>query len=135
MRLGMEMRLEQGLRLSSEQRLKCEQLLKLESQLHHEPFEAVRGLEGMHAANELLKERKSVGILIGGLAEEVWKGDKTRTELENHKDVDVLVLSKDFQLDGEFREVLIGGYRKKMCSPRNHEFTRIKTEKCRGTVV
>jgi hypothetical protein len=53
----------------------------------------LRGLPGILAAHEILKERGGSGILVGGLAEAVWNKSRTKVELASHKDVDVLVTS------------------------------------------
>ncbi len=62
---------------------------------------ATRGEEGLRVAQKLLIEREAVGILIGGLAESVWRGFGWK-RLERHKDVDVLVLSSTFSLKKKF---------------------------------
>lgn len=64
----------------------------------------VRGIEGLEVADALLKERHATGILIGGLAETVWKKEVTQEDLFEHKDVDVLVLNEDFVLREKFED-------------------------------
>lgn len=59
------------------------------------PPDAVCGIEGMKIADSLLKEMGAVGMLIGGLAKELWSGVSDEERLAKHKDVDVLVLSYD----------------------------------------
>ena len=60
---------------------------------------AVKGLYGMQVAHEMLQESGSVGILIGGLSEAVWNARRKGEDLDKHKDVDVAVLTEDFQPD------------------------------------
>lgn len=61
------------------------------------PPNALRGLEGLRVADEILRSYKSSGLLIGGLAKEIWRTTKDASDLEErlnrHKDVDVLILS------------------------------------------
>lgn len=72
-------------------------LLSLRLQLKSpETFEAIRGMEGLRAADRILKERKAAGVLIGGVAEEIWKGKGS--DIESHKDVDVMVLTREHGL-------------------------------------
>lgn len=72
-----------------------EQYFKIEQQLKHEPIpKAVKGLEGIQKANEILKKYNVAGILIGGLAEALYNNSYNENKLYNHKDVDVLVLDK-----------------------------------------
>lgn len=59
------------------------------------PPNAACGVEGMQVADKLLKEIGVVGMLIGGLAKELWSGASDEERLLKHKDVDVLVLSHD----------------------------------------
>jgi hypothetical protein len=59
------------------------------------PPAAVAGLEGMRVADEILKLHNAVGLLIGGLAKEIWKGESRPEKFAEHKDVDVLVLSRE----------------------------------------
>ena len=77
-------------------------VLKLEHRLEHRlelpapsPPTAVTGMEGLRVADEVLKELSAVGILIGGIAKELWRGADDEGILASHKDVDVLVLSTD----------------------------------------
>ncbi len=62
------------------------------------PPQAVCGVEGMHFADSLLKEIGVVGMLIGGLAKELWSGVSDEEKLLEHKDVDVIVLSHNCNL-------------------------------------
>lgn len=58
------------------------------------PPEAVRGIEGLKVADEVLKRYKVAGVLIGGLAKEAWRGSSDPAKFSKHKDVDVLVLAR-----------------------------------------
>lgn len=60
---------------------------------------ATRGLEGIAIAHKILQERSEIGLLIGGVAEAVWNRKRTPQELLQHKDVDVLVPSSDFDVE------------------------------------
>ncbi|MDP3956649.1 MAG: hypothetical protein Q8P97_01490 [bacterium] len=101
MRMGLQQR--QELRLNHKQKLKLEQLLKLEQELHHPEIpEAARGIKGMVLADTILKAKAGVGLLVGGLAETVWKTSASPEDLNSHKDVDVLVLGNGFPLEKEF---------------------------------
>ncbi len=82
--------------------LRCD--LRHELRLKHElrleirapsPPDSVTGLEGMEVADSVLKEYSAVGMLIGGLAKELWRGCGDGETLDSHKDVDVLVLTAD----------------------------------------
>lgn len=77
-----------------------QQQRKLLLQILHAPTppQAVRGVEGMRVADNLLKEIGVVGMLIGGLAKELWSGVSDEEKLMEHKDVDVIVLSRDCNL-------------------------------------
>jgi len=55
------------------------------------PLNAVCGIEGLKVADQVLKNYNAVGILIGGLAKEIWKGTTSPRIFAEHKDVDVLV--------------------------------------------
>lgn len=108
MSMGMVMSCSQRLEreFSHEQRLGLHQLFLLEQKLRHPEYSgAVRGLEGMKAAHEILQERGASGVLIGGLAEAVWNRRRKQEDLSTHKDVDVAVLDDDFELS----EVFEGG--------------------------
>lgn len=94
-------RLEQ--RPHQELKLELRQLLKLELQLRSPEFpEAKKGIAGLQLADDMLKDQGAIGILIGGLAYEIWKQTRTEKDLNSHKDVDVLVLSKDFKISKPF---------------------------------
>ncbi|HEY4480408.1 MAG TPA: hypothetical protein VJB58_03000 [Candidatus Paceibacterota bacterium] len=62
------------------------------------PPQAVCGVEGMRVADNLLKEIGVVGMLVGGLAKELWSGVSDEEKLLEHKDVDVILLSHDCNL-------------------------------------
>ena len=103
MGMRQELRMRQETRLTIGQKASLEQLLSLETVLRHPEIpNAAKGLEGIQAADTLLKERGAPGILIGGLAEEVWRSKKNLDDLNLHKDVDVLVLSAQFELEKHF---------------------------------
>lgn len=61
------------------------------------PPEAVQGLAGIAVARQVLERYGAVGLLIGGLAREFWQGTKDPAAYDDHKDVDVLILSFDCQ--------------------------------------
>ncbi|VVB78301.1 Uncharacterised protein [uncultured archaeon] len=89
--------------LSHAQRLCLKQVLEVLQTLKHPEFpNAAKGLDGMLIADNILKSRNGTGVLIGGLAEEVWNKRTKLQDLYNHKDVDVLVLNKDFELKEDF---------------------------------
>lgn len=120
--MGPRLELRSEIRLSHEQRLELDRLLKFEQQLRRPPsFEATLGLEGMSSADELLKEKGVVGLLIGGLSEEVWRSEKTRIKLTDHKDVDVLVTNLEFSLDEIFQNGI------DWWLPKEETFSKIKT--------
>jgi hypothetical protein len=58
------------------------------------PHDAVQGIKGMIIADRILRKYNAVGMLIGGLAKEVWSGTYNPNQLLKHKDVDVLVLAQ-----------------------------------------
>lgn len=93
------------LALGLEQKLALKCVLELRQELHTpEPPEAIRGVEGMLAAHELLQKRESVGLLVGGLSEEVWNYQTTEAAMAAHKDVDVLVITPFFELHKKFEQ-------------------------------
>lgn len=71
---------------------RLEQRLELRAPI---PPDAVRGLEGMRVADQMLKKYAAVGLLIGGLAKEAWRGSSTPANFSRHKDVDVMVLQEE----------------------------------------
>lgn len=72
--------------------LKLKQTLELEAPA---PPDAITGIDGLKVADQVLKEYNAVGMLIGGLAKELWCGVVSDERLSQHKDIDVLVLSYD----------------------------------------
>jgi hypothetical protein len=68
------------------------------------PFDAPaqKGLDGILRANRMLRERESVGILIGSLSEVIWHYDSLPESLYSYKDVDVMVLDQNFKLEKNF---------------------------------
>ncbi len=101
--MGLELGLYQKLeeQLSQGQKLGLKMLLKLKLSHPDIPL-ATKGLEGILRAHDLLKERESVGVLIGSLAGDIWSQRRKPEDLEKHKDVDVLVLSDNFELEKNF---------------------------------
>lgn len=57
------------------------------------PPQAVRGLEGMKVADAILKQYNVAGLLIGGIAKSILRGNINLSSLARHKDVDVLICS------------------------------------------
>lgn len=101
--LGCYPRCEQRCYLTATQKLGLKELLLVEERLRHPEYpDAVYGLQGMLTAHQILQEKESVGILIGGLSEAVWNQRRKKSELDKHKDVDVMVLDKNFILSKEF---------------------------------
>jgi len=102
-RMGLSQRIEQRQRLGFEQKQQLQNLLQLELKLRSPEIpEARKGVEGMRVANHLLEERNAVGVLIGGVASEVWKKGSNLESLAQHKDVDVLVFDDSFELRDPF---------------------------------
>lgn len=96
--LRLELTHEQNLHLTHEQKLAYKHLLNIYQTLRTPvPDNALRGLDGLIEADTILKQNNSTGILIGGLAEEIWSQKRTKEQLEKHKDVDVLILDNNFQ--------------------------------------
>lgn len=89
--------------LSLDQKLALKQLLLLEQKLEHLEYpNAIKGLEGMQTAHQILQKRGASGVLIGGLAEAVWDPQRKPEDLYEHKDVDVAVLDDHFELGENF---------------------------------
>ena len=68
------------------------------------PFDfpnASTGLEAAKKAHEVLLERKAVGVIMGGFMRAAHQGHGWK-RLGQRKDLDVLVLNKDFQLARPF---------------------------------
>jgi hypothetical protein len=59
-------------------------------------------MEGMHAADKILKDYGNVGVLIGGLAEGVWNQRCRHDDLAGHKDTDVMVADDVFDIKEPF---------------------------------
>lgn len=82
--------------LSHRQTLSVGQLatlrLLLKEELKHPDFDSLKGFDGIVKGHKILQEKKEVGILIGGLSESIWSRQRTRKELEQHKDVDIMVI-------------------------------------------
>lgn len=95
--------MKQTVSLSQTQKQTLKYILSLRLELVHPEFPNMsKGLEGMIKAHEILQDRDSVGVLIGGLSEEVWNQRRTPEDLYKHKDVDVLVLTDHFNLSKQF---------------------------------
>jgi hypothetical protein len=120
--LSLSFRLAQAQKLTLGQRLLLKKALALRLELREPSFpNPVRGMEGILAADEILKETGAVGLLIGGLAEAVWNRRRTEDELAAHKDVDVMVMPP-----AEPFEKFTGGI--DWWNPYNVHFDSIKTQ-------
>lgn len=87
-------------RLSHAQKLGLKQLLLVEQRLKHPTYpNTVKGLEGIQTAHEILTAKEYSGVLIGGLAEAVWNQRRKPEELYDHKDVDVMVLEEEADME------------------------------------
>lgn len=58
------------------------------------PPSPTTGLAGLEAANLALLNKQRVGLLIGGLARQIWSKHTTLSDFADHKDVDVMVLDR-----------------------------------------
>ncbi len=87
------------------QRLSASQLatvrLLLKMQLKHPDFDSIKGFEGLVKGHLVLKEKNEAGILVGGLSEDVWNRRRTKDELQQHKDVDIMILGNSHFSDFE----------------------------------
>jgi len=99
LRMQLTQRMEPRIQLSQEVKI----LLRLQQTVfRHGPFaNAARGKLGLCRAHEILCARGAVGLVIGGIAESLWRGYGWQ-RLEKHKDVDVLVISNGFELSQPF---------------------------------
>src|SRR3989344_2793219 len=105
MHLGMSQSqiLQQRQRLSHTHKQGLKYLLSLSLSLTDPPIQyPAKGFEGMQTAHKILKERNSVGVLIGGLSLAVWNKNSTKEQLQTHKDVDVMVLDDKFYINEKF---------------------------------
>ena len=103
MSFGMGMRQGMGQDLTLSQKHTLKQLLSVKQELKAPEFPyAIKGLEGMKKADEVLKQANSSGFLIGGLGEAIWNERRSRKKLSEHKDVDVMVFSQDFSIPKKF---------------------------------
>lgn len=99
----MELRQQQKLELSLKQELCLKKMLSLRQVLKHPEIpNATKGLEGMKVADDILKSRNSIGVLIGGISEMVWNKHRKKEDLLERKDVDVMVMNDDFILSKDF---------------------------------
>jgi len=103
LRLGQSLNQRQSQRLSHEQRHRLEQAFRLELCLKlcdPEIQSATKGLDGIIEAARILREKDVAGILIGGVMKEVYcPQGVTRESLAKHKDVDVMVLSYESDIE------------------------------------
>ncbi|MEK7630870.1 MAG: hypothetical protein AAB417_02490 [Patescibacteria group bacterium] len=91
--------LEQKPEIRPQYKAELKALLRLEQALRHpEMPDAVRGFEGIKVGNAILKEKGVSGVLIGGLAEAVWRSARPQ-DLARRKDTDILVLTPDAELE------------------------------------
>lgn len=88
MSLSPSMRL--SAKLSAKQMATVRLLLKM--RLKHPEFDSVKGFEGILKGHKILEEKNEAGILVGGLSEDIWSRKRTKDELKQHKDVDIMVL-------------------------------------------
>lgn len=105
MKLDLTLGFHQTLQETLSLKMELKSLLELSQTLRHGPHDVPaikRGLEGMICADEILKRRRAVGILIGGLSEAIWNQQRNPDELSAHKDVDVMVLDPSFRLKEPF---------------------------------
>ena len=98
--MSLGQRMIQRHKLDHQQKLQLSTLLELSQKLKHPEFpNAVQGLEGLRVSDKVLKEKNSAGLLIGGLSERVWNYRTKPNDLNKSKDVDVLVLNKEFEVE------------------------------------
>jgi hypothetical protein len=103
MNVKMELTTSISQKASMSQKLELKQLLELSQNLRHPTFpNPVKGIDGLKLAHEILQSRDASGILIGGLSERIWSRKTRPGDLLEHKDVDVLVLNSDFELENKF---------------------------------
>lgn len=89
-----------GVELAAETRIDAtrETVAALELQDDGEMPFPKKGIEGIRQADETLKQAGAVGVLIGGLAYDLYSTPKSHLDtdkLANHKDVDVIILGTD----------------------------------------
>lgn len=71
--------------------------LILRQELRHPDFpNALKGFEGMLLADSALKSQNSIGLLVGSLSRAVWNRRVKEEDLEQHYDVDVMVMNESF---------------------------------------
>jgi hypothetical protein len=58
-------------------------------------IDAATGVRGLRKANRILQKYNTAGLLIGGLAKAIWSNPFDHDEMNDHKDIDVIVLSHD----------------------------------------
>lgn len=91
--LHQECVLSQKQELAQYQKMLQTRLLKLEQRLVDPEFpDAIKWLEWIQKADELLKKKWKAGILIWGILKELCKETSGKERFQQHKDVDVLLL-------------------------------------------
>lgn len=73
------------------------------------PPSPTTGLAGLEAANLALLNKHRVGLLIGGLARQIWTNNTALSDFADHKDVDVMVLDRKMK-PGEDELVRMGQF-------------------------
>jgi len=102
---GMGLFLFQGLRqnLSLSQKQGLHQLTLLAQELMVPiPPNVITGRPGLEAADKILKEHNAIGIVIGSMSASLHNRLANEERLKKHSDVDVVVLSPDFELSEPF---------------------------------
>ncbi len=104
------------------QALLLERVLDLRQELvEHSIPHALRGMYGISTADKILKRKRAVGLLVGSLAEKVWNNRRSPAELDQHKDVDVLILPGNHEPFERFESGI------DWWKPKNIRFDRIST--------
>jgi hypothetical protein len=57
------------------------------------PPDAARGIEGLREADHILREHRTLGLLIGSVAKHIWLGIDDIDDLSEHRDIDIVILS------------------------------------------
>ncbi|MFA5117530.1 MAG: hypothetical protein WC695_01625 [Candidatus Omnitrophota bacterium] len=101
--IGMELTLQLRQELSSKQKIQLKQLLKFDPELTEPvpPLAAV-GEEGLLVADRILKKHNAVGIVVGSVSKDLHNRLKKDADLKEHKDIDVVVLTKGVSLSAPF---------------------------------
>lgn len=108
MMFGLHMELQPQMSLAAElkpqQKAKLETLMNLQLLLqdsHGEIPSAAHGIEALKEADRILSERNAVGVVAGSVIKSLWSTD-SEPDIDQHKDIDVLVLSPNFTLQQPF---------------------------------